>query len=40
MNKICHILVKLAEIAFLEFDFKRSEELVDSILVRITEREE
>jgi hypothetical protein len=33
-NKICTVLVKLAEISFLEADFQDSEKIVDAILVR------
>ena len=31
--------MKLAEISFQEFDFKRSEELVDAIMNRLNERD-
>ena len=33
-NKICPILVKLAEISFLDFNYKKSEQIVDTILGR------
>lgn len=32
------ILVKLAEIAFLEYDYKKSEEMTDSVLQRTGDR--
>jgi hypothetical protein len=37
-TKICPILVKLAEINILRFEFKKSEEIVDMILGRIGQR--
>jgi hypothetical protein len=33
-NKICPILIKLAEISYRQFDFKKSESIVDIILMR------
>jgi hypothetical protein len=33
-NKICPILIKLAEIRYRQFDFKQSESIVDIIISR------
>jgi len=37
-SKICFVLVKLAEISYLEADFLESERIVDAILNQIISR--